>query len=337
MKRRATDWKQCAAEIGITVPRARLHPAVLAWAQENSRRPRWAVAFSGGADSLALLLLVWAHWPARRAKLVALHFNHRLRGRESDADEKFCAKVCTALGVKLIRGAWAHAPRGASEAAAREVRLAFFEQESRVLWLGQQQDDIAESLLMRVARGSGSGGLSGPRPVQPMPRGRVHLRPLLTLKKREVLKALRGAGATWREDSSNAGDDFFRNRIRRSVLPAWARAAQRDALAGAALTRELLAEDDAALELRLDELDVFESRGGLAVKKLSGQPRALVRRALHRWLRTQPRAGEPSRQGVEALLAAVERGVATRHSLGRDGFAVIRGGSLRFERAESRR
>jgi tRNA(Ile)-lysidine synthase len=330
MKRRAIDWRQCAAELGAAIPRERLHPAVLAWAEKSSPRTPWAVAFSGGADSLALLLLVWAHWPTRRARFIALHFNHRMRGRESDADEKFCAQVCAALGAKFRRGAWSRAPRAASEAAAREVRLAFFEKHARLLWLGHQQDDIAESLLMRLARGSGSGGLAGPRPVQPMPRGRVHLRPLLTLKKREVVKSLRAVGATWREDSSNAGDDFFRNRIRRAVLPAWARAARRDALAGAALTRELLAEDDAALEARLDELDVLEPRGGLAVKKLSGQPRALVRRALHRWLRAQTRAGELSRQGFEALLAAVERGASTRHSLGREGFAAIRGGWLRF-------
>ena len=334
MKRRAVDWKLCAAELGAALPRERLHPAVLAWAGQSSVRSPWAVAFSGGADSLALLLLIWAHWPARRARLVALHFNHRLRGRESDGDERFCAEVCAGLGVKLVRGAWTRAPRGASEAAARAVRLAFFEKHARVLWLGHQQDDIAESLLMRVARGSGSGALSAPRPVQPMPSRRVHLRPLLILKKREVAEELRSVGATWREDSSNAGDDFFRNRVRRSVLPAWVRASQRDALAGAALTRELLGEDDAALEARLDELAVIDARGALKVKELAGQPRAIVRRALHRWLRLQPLAGELSRQGFDALLAAVERGVATRQSLGREGFAVVRAGSMSFEQGK---
>ena len=190
---------------------------------------------------------------------------------------------------------------------------------------------------MRLARGSGSGGLSAPRPMQVMPRRRVHLRPLLTVKKREVIAALRAAGATWREDSSNALGDFFRNRIRKAVLPAWAKAAKRDALAGAARSRELLAEDDAALEARLDELRVFDPRGTLAVTKLAGQPRAIARRALHRWLLAQPRAGDLARQGFDSLLAAVERGQPTRHSLGREGFALIRGGWLRFERVGKRR
>ncbi len=81
MKRRASYWRERAAELAVVFPRARLHPGVLVWAEQSSLRAVWAVAFSGGADSLALLLLLWAHWPERRARLRALHFNHRLRGR----------------------------------------------------------------------------------------------------------------------------------------------------------------------------------------------------------------------------------------------------------------
>ena len=334
MKRRAIKWEKCATDLAATVPRERLHPAVLAWAEKSSPRAPWTVALSGGADSLALLLLLWAHWPKRRPRLAALHFNHRLRGRVSAADEKFCARVCQALGVKFVRGAWRRAHRGASEAEARAARMAFFEPRARVVWLGHQQDDIAESILMRLARGSGTGGLAAPRPVQAMPGGRVHLRLLLTLKKAELIAALRTAGATWREDASNAGEDFFRNRIRHAVLPAWSRAAERDAFAGAALARELLEEDDAALEARVDELNPLGAGKSLSLKKLFGEPRAVVRRALYRWLLAQPRAGRLVRQGFEALLAAVERGKPTRHSLGREGFAVIHGGVLRFERTE---
>jgi len=244
--------------------------------------------------------------------------------------------VGAALGVKLTRGTWQHARRGASEAEARAARLAFFSNQARALWLGHQQDDIAESMLMRLARGSGAGGLAAPRPVQAMLGGRVHVRPLLALKKSEVVAALRAAGAEWREDSTNAQGEFFRNRVRRAVLPAWTKAAQRDALAGAARSRELLEEDDAALETWLDGLRPLRANGVLDLRKTVGKPRALVRRALHRWLLAQPRAGDLSRQGFDALLAAVARGAATRHSLGREGFAVIRGGMLRFERVGKR-
>ena len=336
MKRRAIDWKECATKLAAIIPRTRMHPAVLAWAEKSPPRSKWAVALSGGADSLAALLLVWAHWPRRRRRLSAVHYNHRLRGRESDADEKFCVRVGAALGVKLTRGTWQHARRGASEAEARAARLAFFSNQARALWLGHQQDDIAESMLMRLARGSGAGGLAAPRPVQAMLGGRVHVRPLLALKKSEVVAALRAAGAEWREDSTNAQGEFFRNRVRRAVLPAWTKAAQRDALAGAARSRELLEEDDAALETWLDGLRPLRANGVLDLRKTVGKPRALVRRALHRWLLAQPRAGDLSRQGFDALLAAVARGAATRHSLGREGFAVIRGGMLRFERVGKR-
>jgi tRNA(Ile)-lysidine synthase len=185
---------------------------------------------------------------------------------------------------------------------------------------------------MRVARGSGTGGLAAPRPVQAFARGRWHVRPLLTLKKAEMVEALRAATIPWREDSTNAGAAFFRNRVRQSVLPAWCAVAGRDALAGAARTRELLEEDDAALEAWLAEIHPMDERRGLELKRLAGRPRALWRRALHRWLLAHRDAGEISRQGFEMLLAAVIRGNATRQSLGRQGFAVIREGVLRFQK-----
>src|SRR5450631_3027781 len=100
-----TIWPEIAARLTARVPNEALHPAARAWAVARARGA-WAVAFSGGADSLALLLLLWAHFPARRTRLVALHFNHRLRGRAAEADEKFCAQVCAALGVKFVAGRW---------------------------------------------------------------------------------------------------------------------------------------------------------------------------------------------------------------------------------------
>jgi tRNA(Ile)-lysidine synthase len=326
-----------AGQVGEFIPVARLHPAVRAWAARRRKAETWSVAFSGGADSLALLLLLWVHWPERRERLVALHFNHRLRGRESDADERFCRRVCAALGVKLRVGQWRRRRPRPSEAEARLARHGFFAREMkklrcRALWLAHQQDDIAESMLMRLARGSGAGGLAAPRPVQTVGDGRVHLRSLLTLKKVDLVAALRKAGVTWREDSSNARGDYFRNRVRRAVLPAWSKAAGRDALAGAALARERLEEDDVALEAWLDELAPLDRSGGLDLEVLAGKPRAVVRRALHRWLLARRWPTDLSRQGFDVLLAAVENGKPTRFSLGSDGFAVIRRGKLLFQK-----
>ena len=185
---------------------------------------------------------------------------------------------------------------------------------------------------MRLARGSGAGGLAAPRPVQPASAGRTHLRPLLTVKKGALRKALRAAGAAWCEDSSNASDDHFRNRIRRNVVPSWIKAAGRDALAGAALARELLEEDDHALETWAAKLTAPGRGRWLSVADLAEVPRAVVRRALHHWLGRVRPPTDLSRQGFEALLAAVINGRPTRFSLGVGGFAVIKQGKLIFKK-----
>jgi tRNA(Ile)-lysidine synthase len=340
-KRKDNLWRRRAAILAELLPRGRLHPAVLTWAESrrSAARGSWAVALSGGADSLSLLLLVWAHWPERRRQLVALHFNHRLRGRAADADERFCRRVCAALGLRLAVGRWRQKRRDAGEDRARTARFAYFGRvmrraKVRALWLGHHQNDVAETMLMRLARGSGTAGLAAPRPVQVV-AGRVHLRPLLTLQKAAIIGALRAAGIPWREDRTNASGGFFRNRIRRRVLPAWQKASGRDAVAGAALARGLLEEDDAALEAWLDALRPFRSGRSLDLVRLARHPRALLRRALRRWLLAQPLAGEISRQGFEDLLTAAATGRPTRRSLGRRGFAVIRGGVLRFEAGRS--
>lgn len=332
---RSVDWRAKADNLALRLPVVRLHPRAVA--AGVAHRGTWAVAFSGGADSLVLLLLLWAHWPERRRRLVALHFDHRLRGRASAADARFCARVCAALEIPLIAGVWTHPPARVSEAAAREARQAFFEtalQRRRevALWLGHQLDDVAETMLMRLGRGSGSAGLAAPRPVQPLPPRRLHLRPLLTLAKAELAAALQAEGIPWREDKTNAGDMFLRNRMRTTVVPAWCAAFRdRDALAGAALARERLEEDDDALEAWVRELAPLSSDGTLHLAAIAGRPRGLVRRAVLAWLGAQPAAGALARQALDVLIERVQAGRPTRFSLGRAGFAVIRRGRLRFE------
>jgi tRNA(Ile)-lysidine synthase len=343
MKRPGTrQWKAAAASLGTLIAKEVLHPGVVEWADSRPKAERWAVALSGGADSVGLLLLLWAHWPERRGRLTAFHFNHRLRGAASDGDARFCGSLCKALAVPLVSGRWEAGQAQRSEAAARQARFAFIEpamseRRTHVLWLGHQQDDIAESMIMRLSRGSGSAGLAAPRPIHSLPGSRrpgkaiLHVRPLLTLKKAEISNALREAGGAWREDASNAKDVHFRNRVRSGVIPAWVAASQRDALGGAALSRELLEEDNHAIETWLGTLDAFGPDGSLDTAKLKGKPRALVRRALHHWLQGQKNAGECSRQAFSAMLRSVELGSPVRHSLGSHGFAVIRSGRLLFQ------
>jgi tRNA(Ile)-lysidine synthase len=332
---RRQNWRGAAESLAAVISRAHLHPEVSRWADSRSRAARgpWCIAFSGGADSLALLLLIWAHWPRHRSQIIALHFNHRLRGVDSGNDVRFCRTVCAGLGVRFRSDSWrrpASGAEGASEANAREARFEFFRAhqrraDARALWLGHQKDDIAESMLMRLARGSGAAGLSAPRPVQVFREGWVHVRPLLGLTKLEIEKTLSEIAISWRKDSTNAEADYLRNRIRNRVLPVWKEATgPRDAVAGAMLSRAYLQEDDDALELWVERI---RAQRGLTVdlRALEGTPRAVVRRVLQRWrVSLGHRAGDLSRQGFEALLDAVERGAATRLSMGKTGFARIR-------------
>jgi tRNA(Ile)-lysidine synthetase, N-terminal domain len=333
--RKRNAWRVAAERVAEAVSRGRLHPRVTAWADGCGDEP-WAIACSGGADSIALVLLVWAHWPERRKRCRVLHFNHRLRGKASDQDEAFCRKVCAALGMTLRVGRWTDAKAGASEAEAREARFAFFRTEmdkagARALWTGHQQDDIAETMLMRIARGSGASGLAAPRPVQRMADGRVHLRPLLTLGKGEIETMLKTAGVKWRVDATNSGRKFLRNRMRNVVVPAWREAVTgRDAVRGAALSRQLIEEDDEALERWVDELRPIGARGELRLRRLAGKPRGVVRRAVLRWLAHQGRASTLSRQALEALIDDVGRGRRTQHSVGADAFAVIGRAEVKF-------
>jgi tRNA(Ile)-lysidine synthase len=191
-------------------------------------------------------------------------------------------------------------------------------------------------MLMRLARGSGTGGLAAPRPVQEV-GNRVHLRPLLGMKKEAIVESLRRSGIRWRDDRTNSGGKHFRNRVRNRVVPVWQQAAGRDAAAGAALSRELLEEDDSALETWVDELRPVARDGTLDLDVLKGRPRAVVRRAVRRWLRVQPHVGGLSRRGFDDLLAVVLSGRPDRRSLGRKGFAVVKDNRLRYERARLRK
>ncbi|MFH1498884.1 MAG: tRNA lysidine(34) synthetase TilS [Verrucomicrobiota bacterium] len=343
------NWPTIAAAFAAQLPAGRLHPAALARLRAAfATDARIAIALSGGADSLALLLLLHAHAPtsAARRRLVALHFNHRLRGAAATADARFCQRVCAALGIPLALGEWTDRPArktAASEAAARTARHAFFDRELRrrrihLLCLGHHQDDVAETVFMRLARGAGTAGLAAPRPVQSMPGERVHLRPLLTLAHAEITDALTAAGATWREDATNATDAHFRNRVRRHLLPALIEAAGRDAIAGAALSRELLDEDDAALEAWSDAATRLDDTGRLQLPVPPATlPRAVLRRVLRRWLNHHGVGEHLSRQGFGTILALAENGRPGRVSLDATRLVVLRKHRLSIENAPVRR
>lgn len=190
---------------------------------------RVAVAVSGGADSAALLRLLLELRAELGIVLSVAHVNHKLRGEASDEDEKFVAELARQHGIEFhLRQAPVDAASSGIEATARELRYAFFRElasEGRVTKVATAHtlDDQAETVLLRIFRGTGIRGLSGIHPrIVFENQGRVMgevVRPLLGFRRAELLTYLRDIGQDWREDSSNQNVDFLRNRVRHRLLP----------------------------------------------------------------------------------------------------------------------
>lgn len=212
------------------------------------------VAVSGGADSVSLLRgLVSLKENAGEGKLVAAHFNHRLRGEESDSDEAFVRQIAHDLNVPLeCAGSESptHSTGDGLEAAARATRYGFLTKTAhragaRYVVTAHTADDQVETVLYRILRGTGISGLAGIPKARELAPGISLLRPLLSVTRAEVLAYLASIHQPFREDSSNASHSFTRNRIRHQLLPILERE-YAPALRSALLRLSKLAEDNQA-------------------------------------------------------------------------------------------
>ena len=172
-------------------------------------------AVSGGADSMALLWAMYLLKDKLEISLSVAHFNHRLRGAESDRDEAFVADFCKGYGINFVVGAGdvVAGPKGL-EAAAREARYAFLRGLPGKIATAHTASDNAETVLLHLVRGTGLKGLGGVMPVN----GSV-IRPMLSVTREEVLAFLEEYSIPYVEDSSNGEDDFLRNRLRHHIVP----------------------------------------------------------------------------------------------------------------------
>jgi tRNA(Ile)-lysidine synthase len=193
----------------------------LAWFRAGLRI---GIGVSGGADSVALLILL-AELRAKLGIVVSVaHFNHQLRGRASEQDEKFVEALAEKLGLTLHIGrgdvaAKAKLEKANLEDAARRARYGFFERlvEQGLLDLvatAHTADDQAETVLAHILRGTGIAGLAGIHPVA----GHV-VRPLLGFRREELRKYLRAKKQAWREDATNRDQARTRARMRETLLP----------------------------------------------------------------------------------------------------------------------
>lgn len=178
------------------------------------------IAVSGGADSISLLHA----FKYLNLKILALHCNFGLRGKESDMDEQFVKRFCDTFGIalsvkKFDTTVYAKEKGISIEMAARELRYNWFadmkvKKKMDYIVVGHHADDLAETFFINVCRGTGIKGLTGIKPIN----GDI-LRPLLSFPRTEILKYIEENQLGYRTDSTNTSTDYVRNRIRLQVIP----------------------------------------------------------------------------------------------------------------------
>ena len=254
-------------------------------------------AVSGGPDSMALLYLAIASG----LRPIAHHVDHGLRpGSEGEAD--LVAGLCHQLGATFVAHRVTLEDGPNLEARARAARRSVL---PLGVLTGHTADDQAETVLLNLMRGSGTGGLGGMR--------RSTSKPLLALRRSETHDLCRDLGISTATDESNLDPRFRRNRVRHDLSPLINEIAQRDTVAVIARTAHLMADDEQLLDELAQVIDVHDAIG------LARAPLPLSRRAIRRWL-SDPYP--PDFATVERVLE-VARGVHPSCDVGR-GRRVIR-------------
>ena len=196
---------------------------------------RVLVAVSGGLDSMVLLDLLHGLAAKHRWRLVVAHFNHRLRGAASDADERFVERAAKRLGLGFVSDRWPRDRQAAAkqlglEMAARLARHEFLARSARLdkistVALAHQADDQCELLFLRLLRGSGGEGLSGMKWRGPSPADGscALIRPLLDVRRIDLETYAQEHRVGFREDASNRDARHDRNWLRRNLMPALTR------------------------------------------------------------------------------------------------------------------
>ena len=254
---------------------------------------RYLIGVSGGRDSIALL-----HWlrECGYRKLIVCHLNHQLRGRSSDADARFAKKLAANYDLDLEMGsanvrALAAKQKISIETAARKARYNFFAQvakqkRSRTIFLGHHADDLVETFLINLFRGSGTAGLGAIREVAKRRVEEVDLtivRPLLGVWRSEIDDYVRKHRLRFREDASNKDLAPLRNRIRRRILPFLEKDLGRNIRQSIWRAATIATEEENWIEDQLPNATDLD----LSVTKLRDLPIALQRREILKWLRTQ--------------------------------------------------
>ncbi|MFZ3263397.1 MAG: tRNA lysidine(34) synthetase TilS [Terriglobales bacterium] len=304
---------------------------------------RLAVAVSGGADSVALLCLLEELRAELGVVLSVVHVNHKLRGAESDEDERFVMELAAAHALefhavnapvesKRASGGGNSPATSGVESAARRLRYEFFRELANRGRVGKiatahTLDDQAETVLLRIFRGTGIRGLAG---IHPRLRLENHgsteaakkrkggpsakdqryataevVRPLLGFHRAELREYLHARGQSWREDSSNENLAFLRNRVRRQLLPLIAEDYGEATIEHMAELAEIARADEewcSALLADAAGAGVRLSEPGVDLGRLLGSPLAVRRRLVRAWIETNAPEVQISFRLIEEIL-----------------------------------
>ena len=246
------------------------------------------IGLSGGADSVALAMMLLPEIREGRIRAAAVHVNHGLRGEESDEDERFTRELCDELGIRYLAFR-AELSGRRDEAASRKARYSCFRQAMKetgadALMLAHHADDQAETFMMRLLRGAGAEGLQCMAEEMETDGIRI-LRPMLKLGRDEIREALRKDGIRWREDSSNRDKAYLRNRIRLELIPLMEEIAP-GATGRICAAAELIRTDNEALQNAAREKFAGAARADLLkTDELETAPEAVRSRTLRMWWR----------------------------------------------------
>ena len=179
------------------------------------------IGYSGGPDSTALVHLLSILNAKQELNLKAIHINHNL-SKHSSIWENHCIETCSKLNVNLItKSIEIKVDGGGLESASRKARYRVFKKiltRDDQLLLGHHSDDVAETLIMRLMRGTGPDGMEGPKLKRSLGQG-VLVRPFLGVSKKEILDYLKKHNIDYIKDDSNLSSDFDRNYLRNEIFP----------------------------------------------------------------------------------------------------------------------
>ncbi|MDP9175772.1 MAG: tRNA lysidine(34) synthetase TilS [Planctomycetota bacterium] len=257
-----------------------LHEGELIQAIRSVPSGRWAVGVSGGADSVALLLLL-----RERTDIVlhVVHLDHQLRGAESDQDARFVAALasesklfCTIARRDQLESQIARLPRNPS-ARYRALRTELFRQviareKLEGVAIAHHADDQAETVLLRLMRGSGATAIGGMAPRVRIGQTQI-IRPLLDIRGMQLRQFLIARNQDWREDTSNQSENYARNRVRKFLR------------ACPALVHPLCQLGDNSRKYTAwARTQSPQLASKFAIKELARLPRVLARQSARRWL-----------------------------------------------------